>query len=159
MITKIISGGQTGVDQAALDMAIELAIPHGGWCPKGRLSELGTIPEKYQLQETETIEYYERTQLNIQDSDGTLIIVPELGMTINDGTVLTIESVQQQKKPYLLIDLSASQDKEIIWQWIKENQISELNIAGPRESSCPGIYQKALDWLTSVFSSANSLNT
>ncbi len=72
MITKIISGGQTGVDRAALDAAIELNIPHGGWCPKGRLAELGqTIPDKYQLQETESSEYSQRTKLNIHDSDGT----------------------------------------------------------------------------------------
>ena len=74
MITKIISGGQTGADQAVLDVAIELGIPHGGWIPKGRKTERGPLPAKYQLQEMSTAEYPKRTERNVQDSDGTLII-------------------------------------------------------------------------------------
>ena len=107
MIEKIIAGGQTGIDRAALDVAIELNIPHGGWCPQGRLAELGqTIPEKYLLQETKTSDYSERTKLNIQDSDGTLILVPELPLTIKDGTLLTIKQVEEKNKPHLIFDLS-----------------------------------------------------
>lgn len=91
MLKKIISGGQTGVDRAALDAAILLKIPHGGWCPKGRLSEVGKIPDKYLLKETESSDYSERTKLNIHDSDGTLIFVPSTPIKVTDGTLLTIQ--------------------------------------------------------------------
>ena len=91
-LLKIISGGQTGGDRAALDAAIEMKIPYGGWCPKGRLAELGTtIPTKYILQETTSATFEERTKLNIRDSDGTLILVPETPIKVTDGTILTIE--------------------------------------------------------------------
>jgi predicted Rossmann-fold nucleotide-binding protein len=69
MLTKIISGGQTGADQAALDAAIELGIPHGGWIPKGRLTEAGPLPEKYNLTEMPTKDYLKRTKQNVADSD------------------------------------------------------------------------------------------
>lgn len=106
-LLKIISGGQTGVDRAALDVAIEMKIPYGGWCPKGRLAELGTtIPTKYILQETTSAKFEERTKLNIRDSDGTLILVPETPIKVTDGTILTIEEVKFVHKPFLIIDLS-----------------------------------------------------
>ena len=73
-IRKIISGGQTGADQAALDFAIDRGIPHGGWVPKGRKTETGMLPEKYQLKEMETASYSKRTEQNVIDSDGTFII-------------------------------------------------------------------------------------
>ena len=74
MITKIISGGQTGADRAALDFAIKMKIPHGGWIPKGRLAEDGPLPEKYQLLEMSTTSYPKRTEQNVIDSDATLIL-------------------------------------------------------------------------------------
>ncbi|WP_019216466.1 YpsA SLOG family protein, partial [Legionella tunisiensis] len=115
MLEKIVSGGQTGVDRAALDVAIDWNILYGGWCPKGRLDENGTIPKKYQyLKELEENylndkeNFDARTKKNIQDSDGTLILVPSLPLpeTIKDGTLLTIEIVNSSKKPSFLVDLS-----------------------------------------------------
>ena len=153
MIEEIISGGQTGADRAALDTAIKLNIPHVGWCPKGRLAELGTtIPKKYSLKETATSKFSERTELNIQDSDGTLILVPELPLpiTINDGTKLTEQKAKEKNKPLLIVDLSKNEDIDLIVNWIKINDIKVLNIAGPRESLSPGIYQRSLKFLTNL---------
>lgn len=99
MIIKIISGGQTGVDLAALDSAIELNIPHGGYCPKGRLYENGRIPEKYNLVEAKTEEYSERTILNLTESDGALVFLPRDAVEILDGTRLTIEELKRKNKP------------------------------------------------------------
>lgn len=155
MIEKIVSGGQTGSDRAGLDAAITLNIPHGGWCPKGRLAELGgTIPDKYQLQETNSSDFSERTKLNIRDSDGTLIFVPKLPLDVNDGTVLTIQEVKDKEKRYLIIDLSTTPHpqpiiNEII-DWVKTNNIRILNIAGPRESLSPGTYQATYNFLIAL---------
>jgi hypothetical protein len=158
MIEKIVSGGQTGVDRAALDAAIESNIAYEGWCPKGRIDELGIIPEEYcALKEisgefkNEKENYNTRTKHNIRDSDGTLILVPKIPipLTIKDGTLLTIQEAQDKKKPYLVIDLSEPQQKNVkfIIIWAKEHNLKILNIAGPRELSCPGIYQLSLEFL------------
>jgi len=158
MINKIVSGGQTGVDRAALDAAMSVNIEYGGWCPKDRLDENGKIPEKYKnLTEisgefkNDKENYDARTKRNIKDSDATLIIAPKIPLPqeIKDGTLLTIEEVVNQKRPYLIIDLSKSIDtnSELVTHWVKENKISTLNIAGPRESTCPGIYQSSLELL------------
>ena len=97
-IKKIISGGQTGVDRAALDVAIALKIPHGGWCPKNRKAEDGAIPLHYHLQETPSTDYAERTRRNVHDADGTLIMIqnPPTG-----GTLLTINTAKELNKDYL----------------------------------------------------------
>ncbi|OAI45989.1 hypothetical protein AYO45_01905 [Gammaproteobacteria bacterium SCGC AG-212-F23] len=151
MIEKIVSGGQTGVDRAALDVAIITKIPHGGWCPKGRKAEDGTIHQKYRLKETKTDDYSERTKMNIVDSDATLILVPSKPIKVTDGTILTINEVVSKKKPHLVIDLSDRQNMaESIIQWINEHNIKVLNVAGPRESQSPGIYKIALDFLESI---------
>lgn len=150
MLEKIISGGQTGVDRAALDAAIKLNISHGGWCPKGRKAELGeVIACHYQLRETDSDDYSVRTILNIKDADGTLIFVPSLPVTTNDGTILTIQGVKKSKKPYLILDLSKEDnlDNEIN-TWLEKYNIKTLNIAGPRESQSPGIYEKVFNLLT-----------
>ena len=150
---KIVSGGQTGVDQAALDAAIALEIPHGGWCPKGRRAELDkTIPEKYNLKETDSDQFEVRTKLNIKDSDGTLIIVPKLPIEITDGTILTLQEVKQKNKPHLIIDQCNPIDRENILKWVNNNHIKVLNVAGPRESQSPGIYKKSFVLLKNVFS-------
>ncbi len=155
MLQKIVSGGQTGVDRAALDAAMALDYEYGGWCPKGRLDENGTIPEKYKcLKEisgefkTDKENYDARTKKNIEDSDATLILVPliPLPAKIKDGTLLTISYAKKQLKPYLIVDLSKPihLNSESIKSWMKENGINILNIGGPRELTCPGIYQATL---------------
>lgn len=151
LVEKIVSGGQTGVDRAALDAAIQLNVTHGGWCPKGRKAEDGVINDRYQLIETETAEYSERTKLNIKDSDGTLILVPITPIKVTDGTILTIAEVKVRAKPYLIIDLSNKDDIQSIIEWINDNKIKVLNIAGPRESQAPGIHMRALVLLNHLF--------
>jgi hypothetical protein len=150
MIEKIVSGGQTGVDTAALDVAIALSLPHGGWCPKGRLREDGIIPMQYHLQETPTNEYSERTKLNIRDSDATLIFLPR-DKVITDGTILTIEEAKAKGKPHLIIDSFEPQQVIIIRDWLKINKIKILNIAGARESQSLGIYSECYQFLKRVF--------
>ena len=146
MLDKIVSGGQTGVDTAALDAAIALGIPHGGWCPKGRLREGGTIPLKYNLQETVSGDYSERTKCNIRDSDGTLIFLPR-DKKISDGTLLTIEEAKKINKPYLIIEHFEEDQLTRIKSWLEINAIKTLNIAGPRESQSVGVYKQCFDFL------------
>ena len=151
MLHKIISGGQSGVDRAALDAAIKSNIYHGGWCPKGRKAEDGTIPKCYFLQETPSPDYNERTRRNIKDSDGTLILIPKLPVNVNDGTILTIEEVKLKYKPHKIVDLSAKQDYHDLSNWLEKHSIKVLNIAGPRESQSPGIYKKSILFLNKLF--------
>lgn len=154
MIEKIVSGGQTGVDQAALLMARELGIKVGGWCPKGGLDENGRcILEQYSsMKEARTTNPNERTKLNIEDSDGTLIIVPSIPLSekIKDGTLLTIEYVKETKKPYLIISLNDPNSSDPFKNWLSENDIKILNIAGPRESNSPGINQQSSELLREI---------
>ena len=146
-IEKIISGGQTGVDRAALDVALKLGIPCGGWCPKGRRAEDGKIPEPYPLQEASSSEYPVRTQLNVEDSDGTLIL--SCGSPVG-GTALTIKLAKKFKKPYLLIDLSQEGDPQRVLDWARDHHIQILNVAGPREGEAPKIYNRAAAFLHEV---------
>ena len=129
----IISGGQTGVDRATLDLAIELGIPHGGHCPKGRRAEDGIIPSKYNLIEHTSVQYAGRTLKNVLLSDGTLIL--HIGI-ISNGTALTKEFCIQREKPILILNIL--DDLNLIRlnfnRWMKENIIKTLNVAGPRES-------------------------
>jgi len=151
MIKKIISGGQTGVDQAALDVAIKLAVAHGGWIPKGRLTESGPLPAKYNLMETLSSSYAERTEKNVQDADGTLIISRGL---LTGGSEYTREMASKHDRPWLHIDLSqmaAFQAAVAINQWILQNEIEILNVAGPRASKDPSVYKNASDILESAY--------
>jgi hypothetical protein len=142
MIEKIISGGQTGVDRAALDVALEENFPCGGWCPKGRLAEDGILSECYPLEETDSPDYEVRTKQNILDSDATLIIA--FGCPTG-GTALTIKQAVYHNKPYLVIDLEANKRNIIgeIVDWIDQSQIRILNVAGPRATKAPYIYKQA----------------
>jgi predicted Rossmann fold nucleotide-binding protein DprA/Smf involved in DNA uptake len=137
MIEKIISGGQTGVDRAALDVALKLGISCGGWCPKGRKAEDGVIDSKYPLQEMESEAYDARTKQNILDSDGTLILT--FGELMTGGTKLTFDLAPKLGKPAFTIDMSKNVYTKDFHSWIKENDIRTLNVGGPRESSQPGI--------------------
>ena len=144
----IITGGQTGVDRAALDFAIEYDIQYSGWCPSGRLAEDGKIHGRYHLQETADTDYLTRTRLNVQGSDGTLILNREI---LDGGTAATVNFAVGMKKPYLIINLEHPPDTNVIHDWLAVNKIRKLNIAGPRESKCPGIYRQVLDFLRTLF--------
>ena len=151
MLKKIVSGGQTGVDRAALDAAIRMGIPHGGWIPKGRLTEDGPLPEMYHLDEMPTDSYPERTEKNVLDSDGTLIIsrgVPQ------GGTDYTRKMALRHGKQMLHIDLSLHTNSldaaSLVSSWLQMNKIETLNVAGPRASKDPNIYAEVLALLTHI---------
>lgn len=149
MIERVISGGQTGVDRAALDAALEAGLDCGGWCPKGRRAEDGAVPNRYPLKETVSVDYRRRTRLNVADSDGTLILV--LG-AISGGTALTRELALAQHKPLFVVDLDFPAPWRDVSVWIRDNDIHTLNVAGPRESQRPGIADRAVEYLTALFS-------
>lgn len=139
-LQRIVSGGQTGVDRAALDAAIRHGVAHGGWCPRGRLAEDGTVPSRYALHETKSWDYAERTEKNVLDSDGTLIL--NTG-PVEGGTLLTREFAEEHRRPWLLVDLEDGLDASAVRKWIRSGGIGVLNVAGPRESKRPGIYALA----------------
>jgi len=147
IIKKIVSGGQTGVDRAALDLARELQIPCGGYCPKGRLAEDGLIPEIYTLQETETEVYEERTRKNVEESDGTLVLTR--GQPTG-GTAYTIEVALTFGKPVWIVDLEKALSVQEVVEWMDRNFILVLNVAGPRESGAPGIYDQSKEFLRKI---------
>jgi hypothetical protein len=151
MIKKIISGGQTGVDRAALDAAIKLSIDHGGWIPKGRLTESGPLPSEYRLKETKSGSYAERTEKNVLDADATLIISRG---PLSGGSEYTREMAVKHQRPWLHIDLSgqaAFQAASVINSWIMHKKIEILNVAGPRASKDAKIYQDTIDILESAY--------
>jgi hypothetical protein len=144
---RIISGGQTGVDRAALDVAMACGISCGGWVPRGRRAEDGVIPACYPMRETRGRAYSERTRVNVRDADGTLILTRG-GPT--GGTALTVALARRLGKPHLLVDLQTAPDPAAINAWIAERGIRVLNVAGPRESTCPGIYGQATSLLATL---------
>ena len=143
----IVSGGQTGVDRAALDWACNHHIPHGGWCPQGRRASDGALSVKYQLRETESAGYRQRTKLNVQDSDATLILnVGEL----DGGSLQTLQFAERMGKPNLVVQLDqCAPDKSAgrITEWLIVGKFCTLNVAGPREEKRPGIYALTLSVL------------
>jgi hypothetical protein len=148
LFTRIVSGGQTGVDRAALDMALEVGLPVGGWCPKGRKAEDGPLPEHYPLKETPWDGYPQRTEWNVRDSDGTLVLTHGRP---DRGTALTIDLAQRHGKPLLVLDLADHPRVEQVHEWAARNGVRVLNVAGPRASSSPGIYAAAMQFLRQVF--------
>ncbi|MGE4550251.1 MAG: putative molybdenum carrier protein [Opitutales bacterium] len=128
----IVSGGQTGADRAALDWAIARQVPHGGWCPAGRLAEDGLIPDRYQLRETPSVAYPERTRLNVEDSDATLIVSSH---PLEGGTLLTVKHAEEVEKPILIVTRENEEDApKFLRAFIQEHEVSILNVAGPRAS-------------------------
>ena len=151
MITKIMSGGQTGTDRAALDFAIANGIPYGGWLPKGRKTEDGTLDLKYHLQEMPTTDYPKRTEKNVLDSEGTVIISHGL---LTGGSALTREFSKKHQKHWIHIDLkelTVNQAAERLLHWIQKKEIKVLNVAGPRARKDPDIYSKTFELLKLTF--------
>ena len=156
-IEKIISGGQAGVDRAALDVALQLKIPHGGWCPRGRKAEDGIIPSIYHLNETESDRYEPRTELNVKDADGTLIITHGMPTT---STAFTRDLAEKHKKPHLVVNLETLnyyRAVELVQKWLDDNmyKIRVLNVAGPREKERSGVYKTARALLLDVFTKSS----
>lgn len=142
-LQKIVTGGQTGVDRAALDAAIRLGMPVGGWCPKGRLAEDGRIDERYPLVETPSSRSEERTRWNVRDSNATLVLG---SAPFTDGTVITLAEADRLGRPALVVD-PARADIAEVREWLAAHDVRTLNVAGPRESVRPGIYRLAYFFL------------
>ena len=148
----MISGGQTGVDRAALDAAAAAGLPIGGSCPRGRLAEDGPIPACYPLVETPSADYPQRTEWNVRDSDGTLILAR--GAPSSGGTAFTLEVARRLGRPALVLDLDERPDPDVVRAWCTARAVRTLNVAGPRESGAPGIYAEARAFLEAAFSGA-----
>jgi len=147
--TRVISGGQTGVDRAALDAALSLGIACGGWCPRGRLAEDGPISARYPLEETESSDYAERTERNVADASATLILASG---SLSSGTALTRDIASRLGKPVLVVDLDRDFGVNAeLTTWLQQHGEATLNVAGPRESSAPGTYRKALALLLEMW--------
>jgi hypothetical protein len=144
----IVSGGQTGVDRAALDVALAAGIPLGGWCPKGRLAEDGRLADRYPLQETPSRIYRQRTEWNVRDADGTLVLY---WGELQNGTLATVKLARDKYRcPLLIVNLLEPMDPGEVRAWIERSGIKTLNVAGPRESSRLGIHRMASDYLANV---------
>lgn len=150
---RIVSGGQTGVDRAGLDAAIELGLKYGGWVPKGRIAEDGVAPEKYHSMVEHSGGYPARTKANVRDSDATLIIVPRY--PLSRGTLLTLRTAEKLARPHHIVCLENPKAVSEVREWLDSFQKIDrefvLNIAGPRESGAPGIQASAKEFLRRVF--------
>lgn len=151
LVKKVISGGQTGVDRAGLDAAIESNIEHGGFAPKRRIAEDGMIPDKYNLQELPKGGYPARTKKNVESSNGTLIFCQGKPKT---GTKLTADYAKRINKPFLVLDVDAVNihtAARLIQEWVKKEKIEILNVAGPRQSTAPIVSSIAKRILIAAF--------
>jgi len=148
MVERIVSGGQTGVDRAALDAALDVDLACGGWCPRGRRAEDGVIDDRYPLQETPWWGYPQRTEWNVRDSDATLILTRGAP---DGGTALTIALAERYGRPCLVVDLTEPPPVEPIRRWLRQHAVGVLNVAGPRESSQPGVRDAAYQLLRDLF--------
>lgn len=147
VMLRLVSGGQTGVDRAALNVAMERGMPAGGWCPAGRWAEDGPIAADYPLRETPSADPAQRTEWNVRDSDGTLLLVTDAASA---GTELTREAAQRLGRPLLSSRVDAVPDVDHFRRWLRAHKITILNVAGPRESESPGIYDAVRGYLRAV---------
>lgn len=159
----VISGGQTGVDQAALRAAGKAGLACGGWCPPGRVCESGTIPDCFPLKETPLERSPEapdvprslRTEWNLRDSDATLIVRPAGGGEAGDpGTQWTARCAARYRRPLLACDPDAPRAADAVGRWLAEHAVRTLNVAGPSEAASPGIGDAAFRFLLAVFAGA-----
>lgn len=147
-LERVVSGGQSGVDRAALDAAMEAGISVGGWCPSGRRAVDGRIADRYPLQETPSEEYSERTSWNVRDSDGTLVLVDG---EPSGGTAFTIEEASRLHRPLLVVD-PTSASVEQTRAWIARHRIQTLNVAGPRDDPGGRVYAAAYAFVQKLLS-------
>jgi hypothetical protein len=141
----IVSGGQTGADRAALEFAVEHGIPHAGWCPRGRLAEDGAIAPQYELQETPSRKYAQRTEWNVRDSDATVLF--SSASRLRGGTALALETARRLGKPALHVhrgaaagtDEAADAAARELLHFLAAHAVRRLNVAGPRASQAPQI--------------------
>jgi hypothetical protein len=166
-LTKVISGGQTGVDQAALRAARTVGLEIGGWCPPGRECEAGVIPAEFPLKETErerspgapAVPRSQRTEWNVRDSDGVLVIQAAEAShsdaatedATDSGTEWAMRCAKRFGRPLLVCDVSDPEAKEKIRQWLERFSIIVLSVGGPAESKCPGTGERAYRLLCAVF--------
>lgn len=136
---KIVSGGQTGADRAALDWAIAHGVQHGGWCPAGRLAEDGPIDARYLVKETPLPDYIQRTEWNVRDSDATLIVSCVAELT--GGSLATRNLAAAHDRPCLHLsgELNVGEAAGLMQDWLQNEAVKVLNIAGPRASGEPSV--------------------
>ena len=146
---RIVTGGQTGVDRAALEVALERGLACGGWCPRGRRAEDGEIDARFPLRETPSGDYAERTEWNVRDSDATLVLTRG---EPRGGTAFTVECALALGRPHRIVDLTADPDVDGVRAWLAERGVRVLHVAGPRESERPGIGAHARRFLEQVLS-------
>ena len=143
---RLITGGQSGADAAALDWAIGCDVNHGGWCPRGRRSEVGLIPAHYLLSETPLSNYLQRTEWNVRDSDATVIFT--LTDALDGGSKRTAQFADKLHRPWM--NFRPGVHEKYLAQFLIRNKVTTLNVAGKRESSAPGIYRFVFDTLNRV---------
>jgi hypothetical protein len=146
---RIVSGGQSGADLAALEWALAHSVAHGGWCPKGRKSEAGTIDARFQLKETPSSSYLQRTQWNVRDSDATVIFT--LSDKLDGGSVRTSGFADQLGKPWM--HFRPGVHEKYLSQFLARHQVKVLNVAGKRESAAPGIHAFVFEVLSKALKS------
>ncbi len=146
-LRKVISGGQTGVDRAALDTAREVGLALGGWCPRGRRAEDGVLHPAYPLTETPDFDYEQRTAWNVRAAEATLVLC---WGPLEGGTALTVDCLDAEQRPYLVVSLDRGPDPGPVRAWLQEGGFQTLNVAGPRASKAPQAYAAARDFLWRV---------
>lgn len=152
-VREVWSGGQTGVDRAALDAARHCGIATRGWIPRGRLAEDGAVPDRYEgLRETPTADYAERTTWNVRDTDATLVI--HRG-PLEGGSAFTRDEAERLRKPVLTVDLAVldpTAAAAAARAWLGTVPGRRLNVAGPRSSRDPAIHGDARRLLIALLS-------
>ena len=145
----IVSGGQTGADRAALDWALARGVPCGGWCPKGRKAEDGRIDAKYPLKETPSVEYIQRTEWNVRDSDATVLF--SVNPVLTGGSERTVEFARKHAKPCMHLCAGDKTAADALRVFVEKHGVKVLNVAGPRASEEPGVGEFVMSTLDKAF--------